>query len=204
MEYPTAKNRLGLGFLIHRFNLPASIVGKTAIAFGLLVLLALMYPHGETVDLDYRVGGVWAQKDLIAPFSFPVLRDEKEYQREVETARRAVFQVFERDTLVPVKQVRILSEFFAKLSDAAAARRSIRKGSKVPADVADGDSLLFAQLEASLQVPLTPAQWVLLEQLSLRGEAAHMRDLLERACSTETRARLCRRKSLCERETPRC
>jgi cyclic-di-AMP phosphodiesterase PgpH len=81
---------------------------------------------------------------------------------------------------VPVRQIQILGEFFARLSEAAEARRSIRKGSRIPAGVADGDSVLFAQLEASLQVPLTSAQWVLLEQLSLRGEADQMRNLLER------------------------
>jgi cyclic-di-AMP phosphodiesterase PgpH len=113
MEYTPPRNRFDLGPLLRRLNIPQGVVGKAALATGLLILLALMYPHGESIDLDYRVGGVWSQKDLIAPFSFPVFRDEKEYAGEVAAARKSVYQVFEQDTLVQGKQLRLLREFFA-------------------------------------------------------------------------------------------
>jgi len=181
MEYSAQKNRVGLASLIHRFNIPQGVVGKAAIALGLLALLALMYPHGESVDLDYRVGGIWAQKDLIAPFSFPVFRDEKEYTSEVEAARKGVFQVFEQDTLVPERQIRNLREFFTRLSDAAAVHPTSRKVPVASEKVNAGDSLFLAQIAADSQIPLTAEQWALLERMSLRGEADQMRGILEKA-----------------------
>ena len=91
-----------LGFL-RKGILTRETLGKIGIAVVLTVILALMFPRGESVDFEYKVGAVWARKDLIAPFSFPILRDDKEYARDVEAAKRKVFDVFERDTLAVEK-----------------------------------------------------------------------------------------------------
>ena len=57
---------------------------RVLIAACLVVVLALMFPRGEEIDVDYKIGAVWVQKDLIAPFSFALLRDEAEYKRDVD------------------------------------------------------------------------------------------------------------------------
>ena len=104
--------RLRLDHLSQKVNSPKFVLVKIAIVAGLLVALALMFPRGESLQLDYRTGAVWAQKDLIAPFSFPTFREEKDYQRDVEEARRNVYPVFEQDTSVADRQLRRLDEFF--------------------------------------------------------------------------------------------
>ncbi|MBP1656736.1 MAG: metal dependent phosphohydrolase [Bacteroidetes bacterium] len=145
---------------------PGNIPVKLLLAAGLLVALALMFPRGETLELDFKVGGIWAQKDLIAPFSFPVFRDEREYQRDVQEARQKVLQVFERDTLVDTRQLRRLEEFFRKVTEAVRVERQYRKDLQRRDPAASQDSLLFVQLASSLDIPFTPREWSQLDILA--------------------------------------
>ncbi len=71
--------------------------GRLVIAAGLVSFLVLLFPRGESIELDYRVGAVWTRADLPAPFSFPVYRDEADYESDVREARDNSIPVFERD-----------------------------------------------------------------------------------------------------------
>jgi cyclic-di-AMP phosphodiesterase PgpH len=67
---------------------------KAAIGLALLILVSLMYPSRESLQYDYKVGSVWTDKDLIAPFDFPILKDEGQYAAEKSAAVSAVYKVF--------------------------------------------------------------------------------------------------------------
>ncbi|MCC6398161.1 MAG: HDIG domain-containing protein [Bacteroidetes bacterium] len=155
-------------------RIPTALAAKVVLAAGLLVALALMFPRGESLELDFKVGGIWAQKDLIAPFSFPVFRDEREYQRDVSEAREKVLQVFERDTLVVARQLRRLDEFFRRASEAIKVDRQYKKALRRGDPAAAQDSMLFAQLAASLDIPFAPREWALLDVLYGSGGLGRM------------------------------
>src|SRR6185436_20115794 len=76
------------------------------IALGALVvlLITLMFPHGETIDYTYRVGAFWADKDLLAPFSFPILKDPRQLEKEKEDARKEVIPIFRRNESIAETQ----------------------------------------------------------------------------------------------------
>ncbi|GAB1349657.1 HDIG domain-containing protein [Ignavibacteriales bacterium] len=58
------------------------------------IVIALLFPKAEVVDVQSAVGNIWLNEDLIADKSFPILKDDKVYSAEVDSAIKSVFQVF--------------------------------------------------------------------------------------------------------------
>jgi hypothetical protein len=152
---------------------------KASIGLLMTVLIAMLFPRGASIELDYKVGAVWAQKDLIAPFSFPVFRDEHEYARDVEEAKKRVFDVFERDSAGSEAQTGQLNGFFARLEEALAVRARIRAaGAKHPAG-STTDSTQFSRLAAALDIPFSDREWEALSSLAASGRLKEMRRTLD-------------------------
>jgi putative nucleotidyltransferase with HDIG domain len=53
-----------------------------------------MMPRGGALESDAIVGNVWMQDDLIADFSFPVLKNAAKYKQEIEEEKKSIFPVF--------------------------------------------------------------------------------------------------------------
>jgi putative nucleotidyltransferase with HDIG domain len=162
-------------------TIPPDIPGKVAIAVVLTLALALMFPRGETIELEHKVGAVWAQKDLIAPFSFPVFRDEREYQRDVQEAKKKIYEVFERDTVTTDRQLGQLGRFFKQLTSALAARSEYRKSLHHNPVSATADSAVFGRLAASLDIPFSDREWDVLNALAGSGMLTELQDALTAA-----------------------
>jgi hypothetical protein len=131
------------------------VAQRTTIALTLIILLGLMFPRGEAIELDYKVGAIWARKDLIAPFSFPIFRDEREYAEEVETAKRGVYPVFERDRVSTNDAIAALDTFFLRLEEAISWRRNDTPQGRGSATPASADSAVFPRLASQLKVPFS-------------------------------------------------
>jgi len=58
------------------------------------LFIVFMFPKGESLDFQVSEGLIWTQEDLIAPFSFPILKDPAIYEREVKEAEQSVFAVY--------------------------------------------------------------------------------------------------------------
>jgi putative nucleotidyltransferase with HDIG domain len=154
------------------------ILFKVAIAVVLTLVLAGLYPRGESIELDYRVGAVWAQKDLIAPFSFPIFREERDYARDVDAAKLNVYDVFERDTLAETQQLRSLNTFFGRLREASAAFTAYRRSAKRHRLSAAADSLRFARSAAELEIPFSEREWEIVASLEAQGELGRMEEAI--------------------------
>jgi putative nucleotidyltransferase with HDIG domain len=164
--------------LLRKSKISADFAIKGALGATILVVLAFMFPRGESLELEFRVGGIWSQKDLIAPFSFPVLREEKEYQKDANEARTRVLPVFERDTSVSDRQVRRLEEFFRHADEALTVSRQYKTSMKRGGATATQDSLLFRQLTAALEIPLAEHEWRVLEEFGNHQRLASMQHIL--------------------------
>ena len=53
-----------------------------------------MMPRGGALESDAIVGNVWMQDDLIADFSFPVLKNSMKYKQEVDEEKKSILPVF--------------------------------------------------------------------------------------------------------------
>lgn len=69
---------------------------KLFIAISTILILFLLLPSYENIESNYEVGAIWSSEDLIAPFSFPVYKDEKEYEQEKKDAIKNVALVFDK------------------------------------------------------------------------------------------------------------
>lgn len=98
--------------LIHLLSEQDSLAAKWIILGSFVVIVALMFPQGLSVESDYPVGMIWAETDLYAPFAFPIYKDEREYQRERELAANKVFKVFEENQAVADENIDSLQRFF--------------------------------------------------------------------------------------------
>ncbi len=69
---------------------------KLLIASVTVFALYLMLPSYKSIETNNEVGAIWSSEDLIAPFSFPVYKDENEYELEVKDVRKNIALVFDR------------------------------------------------------------------------------------------------------------
>ncbi|MBI4536054.1 MAG: HDIG domain-containing protein [Ignavibacteriae bacterium] len=168
---------------VRRVHIPRDVAYKAAIVLPLIVLLGLMFPKGEAIELDYKVGAVWAQKDLIAPFSFPIYRDEREYQMEVEDAKKKVYPVFERDVQVADTQLKRIDTFFQRLSGAAKLRSRYLKSTTKHLSSAYKDSLLFEEAAAQLPLSFSEDEWEILSALAPADRLNDLHELTRRSIS---------------------
>ena len=93
---------------------------KILIAAVTILILYLMLPSYKSIESNSEVGAIWSAEDLIAPFTFPVYKDEKEYNQEVQDVRKNIALVFdfERDSInindsleaFKAKMMKLLSE----------------------------------------------------------------------------------------------
>jgi len=66
-----------------------------------IFIISLFYPRSEIIERDVKVGDVWTSKDLIAQFSFPILKYPEEYERELIEAEKTVLPIFEQNDTIP-------------------------------------------------------------------------------------------------------
>jgi putative nucleotidyltransferase with HDIG domain len=167
--------------MLERVRPTSDVVLRVLIAACLVVVLALMFPRGEEIDVDYKIGAVWAQKDLIAPFSFALLRDGAEYKRDVDRAKQSIFPVFEREATSQKHQLDRLRGFFSRLDTAFAARTLLIRSQKEHRSSVMRDSVAFVQSYHRMEIPLTESDWETLNGLIVSGGLDKLKGTLVRA-----------------------
>ena len=69
---------------------------KFLIGLSAVILIVFMFPKGESIESEVTVGSIWIHDDLIAQFSFPVLKDQKAYEDELKAAANTVYPVYSK------------------------------------------------------------------------------------------------------------
>jgi putative nucleotidyltransferase with HDIG domain len=110
-------------------NLNDNLLIKVFIGLITLVSISLLLPNYKSIDTDIEVGTIWSSEDLIAPFSFPIYRDENEYnneKKEVINSVPPVFTIINKDA----QELRdSLNLFFANLENLFGKSINLEKGS---------------------------------------------------------------------------
>lgn len=88
---------------------------KILIGLATVVLITFMFPRGESIESEITVGSIWTHEDLIAPFSFPIKKDPKVYQDEVNAAVSSVYPVFTRNPNAAIHSLDSLNSYNAYL-----------------------------------------------------------------------------------------
>lgn len=87
---------------------PKGIKRKLLLALITTILIVFMFPKGESIEFQVSEGSIWTHEDLIAPFSFAILKDPIIYNNEVKSAENSVYPVFKR---IEIKITDTLSAF---------------------------------------------------------------------------------------------
>jgi len=136
---------------------------KIAIGLLLILLIAVMFPHGEAIEYSYSVGAVWTDNDLVAPFPFPIYKEFRAYEKERQDASRAVIPVFERNDSLERQQPQFLRSLWRQLRAASEAHRRMLKSSS------RNDSLAFQQVSVDLPMKVSDEQWQAISGVAQRG-----------------------------------
>ena len=209
------KRGIGIFSLLKRVYLAKNVLTKILIALLLSFLLALLFPRGESIELDYKIGAIWAQKDLIAPFSFPILRDDHDYQQDADAARKHTYDVFERDTLGTETEIAHVDEFFRQLQETVRLREISLRSRRRSLPSMPSDSLAFGRAASGLSIPFSDQEWETLGALASSGRLKDMAltvpdvmreylrtGILDRPKSSLVRAEIALRKGTTEQIIP--
>jgi cyclic-di-AMP phosphodiesterase PgpH len=74
---------------------------KLIIIFVMIVLIVLMFPHGESIESEVTVGSIWVHDDLIASTTFEVLKDPQVFEAEKKHAANRIQPIFLQDNNIP-------------------------------------------------------------------------------------------------------
>ncbi len=153
-------------------NLKDNFVVRILVVLVLILTVAWMFPRGESIEFEYRVGMIWVQKDLIAPFSFPIYKDDRQYEQEREKAARKVFPVFYRQDEHLHGQLDSLRLFFSDLRAVVDFRAEYQRkldartrGDRRYAQELHSDSLSLAKMVEGLRMTFASKEWSLIARL---------------------------------------
>jgi len=97
---------------------------KLLIGLITVVLIVLMFPKAESLEFEVLEGSVWINDDLIAPFSYPILKAPDVYRIEIQNAKKSVYPVFSKNQLqvdVIIDSFKIYSDYLIETFDKALA-----------------------------------------------------------------------------------
>ncbi len=152
------KNSTSLAKPSERQRPTIKLVLKISIGLLLLVIISLMFPSTPSIEITHKVGAVWSNDNLISPFSFPILKDKKQYVAEVEEAKSKVYKVFIFDEQIAITQ---LAHFKNILNDLKAFV-NIQKQSK--GQVSENDSMRLKEIYSRYSNLLTEYNLKILER----------------------------------------
>lgn len=159
MEFPPENIKDRIIKFIARDNIRDSIIVKISIGILIIFLGVLMFPHPEDIEYRYNVGNVWVDKDLIAPFAFPIYKDLRQYEHERQAAIRTVFPVFEWKKNINQSCIDSLKSTVRLLSQSA---NGFIRWSKSRTQT---DSLTYVDLSRALPFAVSTNEWNFLARL---------------------------------------
>lgn len=126
---------------------------KIAIGLITLILISLMLPSYKSIETEYEVGTVWSNEDLIAPFSFPIYRDDKEYDAEKNEIAKNLAPVYNKINNQANTQT-ALDSLFSKVEGILNAAKNLQANN-------DGDILSPAlqEMKSGLTVDISNEEW---------------------------------------------
>ena len=110
-------------------KLRTSLKVKFIIGLASVILIAFMFPKGESIESEVSVGSIWTHDDLIAPFSFPIIKDPEAYQKELKQAAESVYPVFLKENERSSKMLdslKIYDAFVVRIADSVIANDSLQ------------------------------------------------------------------------------
>ena len=83
-----------------------------SIIFGLVIIIALLFPKGKSLKYSYQLNDV-TRSPIIAPFTYPILKSQDKLNLDLEETKKAIPYVFNRNIKIVENQTKAIEEFFS-------------------------------------------------------------------------------------------
>ena len=90
---------------------------KTIIGLITVILIVMMFPKGESIESEVTEGAIWTNDDLIAPFSFPIMKENQTFKEEVTEAEKSVFPVFNKIEVQSRDSIKAMAAYIIRVID---------------------------------------------------------------------------------------
>ncbi len=140
-----------------------NILLKLGLFVGLVAITLAAFPRGGMYEYTVKVGDVWRQPTLVAPFNFPVYKDPDTVERQRQRARKETPPYF-REVSNAEQQIAANRDTVAQelqnIFDAYAS--FLYHKQRDQPEAARKDSARYIELRRNARVKATPEQWRML------------------------------------------
>ena len=142
------------------FTVPSNFDFKTnlgvKIGIGVItwIIIIFLLPSYKSIETQYEIGTIWSSEDLIAPFSFPIYKDEQDYDAEKQEVINSVTPIFTESELQEASVDAQLKNFFSKLNEVFDEASELEQSGK-----GDINSEQLDEEKDKLFVEFTPEEW---------------------------------------------
>lgn len=147
---------------VHRkedYERKKSIVIKSAIGIIFFGFLLTVYPRSTFKETSYKLGEPWTQEDLTAPFTFSLIKETEEFEKEKEQIVKETPQIFHVDNTARIRVTTRLDSVFAKIDPVLNAYITWQQNKAQKGTNSFQDSILFIQLKSKSGVGLDEKGW---------------------------------------------
>ena len=61
----------------------------------MVILISFLFPSGEVLQYSYKLNDI-TREPIIAPFTFPILKNQNDYEKDKEIEKKSVPFIFNR------------------------------------------------------------------------------------------------------------
>ena len=110
------KENLTYPFLSKEIKFFQQNLKQIGIIFSLVILISLLFPGGEALKYSYKINDV-TREPIIAPYTFPILKTEQDYNEDKIAGKKAVAYIFNRSQETSNVQLKTIDEFFETVNE---------------------------------------------------------------------------------------
>ena len=89
---------------------------QISIIFCLVILISFLFPRGEVLQYSYKLNDI-TREPIIAPFTFPILKNQNDYEKDKEIEKKSVPFIFNREKSIVDDQLAGIDNFFKSIND---------------------------------------------------------------------------------------
>lgn len=153
MDFPAENIKDRVKDFLDKENLRSTIWIKVGLGLFLLAACFIAFPHPGSPEYRYYVGAAWTERDLTAPFAFPIFKDLRKYEIESDEAARDVRPVYLRHDSNSQKSAEAIYSDLNGIQDASLHYRSWLKTRSY------ADSLNYERSSRSARAILGADEW---------------------------------------------
>ena len=81
----------------------------------MVILISFLFPRGEALQYSYKLDDI-TREPIIAPVTFPILKNQNDYEKDKEIEKKSVPFIFNRGENIVDNQLAGINEFFKAIN----------------------------------------------------------------------------------------